>query len=233
MPSFISHTVMAKEVYNKIDKKKVDLDYMLTYSLGGDLCKYAKCRYDSHHIKKDEFIKNMIDYIKENKLTDNKKIMGVLYGHICHYIMDDTMHPLIKKIDKACIKNKRNHALIEEYADSFLTIKQMHLHTHKYLGNKVVNSRVDKDIAKMLNYVYMETYNTKGIAKYYRFNLWLYRRLSGLYRILGDKLIGRISGLKRFISKNNQILVKENDQLLNTYDKCVEKAISKINRLKI
>ena len=124
MPSFISHTIMAYDAYNKIDKEKVDLEYMLTYSLGGDLCKYAKCRYDSHHKYQDLFIDNMVKYIKENNLIGDKEIMGVLYGHVCHHIMDNTIHPLIKKIESMCNENKKNHTLIEEYYDKYLTKKR-------------------------------------------------------------------------------------------------------------
>ena len=120
MPGFVSHTVMAHDVYRKIDSSKVDINYMVTYSLGGDLCKYAKCRYDSHHTDMDKFIYTMADYIKDNKLENNKKVMGVLYGHICHYVMDSVIHPLVRKVDKSCVKNKNNHTLIEEYYDSYL-----------------------------------------------------------------------------------------------------------------
>ena len=73
MPGFVSHTVMANKVYNKIDKKNVNLEYMLTYSLGGDLTKYAKCRYDTHHKNQQLFIDNMIKYIKDNHLQNDKE----------------------------------------------------------------------------------------------------------------------------------------------------------------
>ena len=59
MPAYVSHTIMARDVYEKINRKDVSLDYMLTYSLGGDLSKHAKCRRDSHKIKRDEFIYNI------------------------------------------------------------------------------------------------------------------------------------------------------------------------------
>ena len=56
MPAYISHSIMAREVYDKIDNDNVSLDYMLTYSLGGDLARFSKCRRECHKIKTEEFI---------------------------------------------------------------------------------------------------------------------------------------------------------------------------------
>ena len=62
MPSYVSHTIMAKDVYKKINDKKVDYNYMVTFSLGGDLCKYSKCRYESHNIKQEDFLYSLCDF---------------------------------------------------------------------------------------------------------------------------------------------------------------------------
>ena len=156
MPGFISHTVMAKDVSKKMH---IDNDYMITYSLGGDLCKYAKCRYDSHHKDMDKFIYKMADYIKDNDLVNDKGAMGVLYGHICHYIMDDTLHPLIRKIAKSCVKNKHNHMLIEYYYDDYLVNVRCGLKKREYLNNtSFVKS--NKTIDQMIDDVYLEVYKS-------------------------------------------------------------------------
>ena len=230
MPSFISHTVMAYDVYNKIDKNNINLEYLLTYSLGGDLCKYAKCRYDSHHKYQDRFIDNMVRYIKENKLTTDKEIIGVLYGHICHHIMDNTIHPLIKRLESLCISNKHNHALIEEYYDRYLVKKRFKLDIKKYLKKRVVNAKVDKKIAKMLDYVYLETYSTNNVSRYYRLNLHLYRTLRNIYLIFNNNLIAKISGLTKFLNNNNIDLINENNKI--TYkDYHKKECIDSLNEL--
>lgn len=242
MPGFISHTVMARDVFKRIDNKNVSLEYFTTYSLGGDLCKYAKCRYDSHHRDQDKFIYVMADYIKDNKLTNNKEIMGVLYGHICHYVMDDIIHPLVRKIDKSCIKDKSNHTRIEEYYDKYLVNKIEKKNVKEYVKNRLLKGKVNKDIKKMLDYTYKEVYKTDKVSRYYKINLLLYRIINGLYRLFGDNLY-KISGMDKFINKNKDInivndkhLIKysdyrkkdSTDSLLEEYRLCIDRSIKYI-----
>ena len=208
MPGFISHTVMANEVYNKINKNMVNRDYMVTYSLGADLTKGSVCRWATHHVKQEEFIYNMADYIKENKLTDDKELMGVLYGHICHYVMDDEIHPLVRMMDHKCIKNKKNHMLIELYYDKYLVNNIVNTEIPIYV-NKLLKAKTNRKVKDMLDYVYNKTYNVRKITSYYKFNLWLYRRLSFIYRVINNSLIYRICGLNKFL-KNNENIKLEN-----------------------
>ena len=44
MPAYICHTLIAREVYKKIYNENISKEYLITYSLGGDLCKFSKCR---------------------------------------------------------------------------------------------------------------------------------------------------------------------------------------------
>ncbi len=205
MPGFISHTVMARDVYNRLNNKNVDLDYMTTYSLGGDLSKYAKCRYDSHHKDQDKFIYVMADYIKNNKLINDKEAMAVLYGHICHYVMDDIMHPLIRKVDKTCAKGKKNHTLIEEYYDSYLVKEVFKTNKKDYVKKRILSGKVNKKITRMLDVVYSSVYETKHVSEYYKFNLFLYRMLKNTYRFINIKLIEKVSGLTEFLTINKDV----------------------------
>ena len=136
MPSFVSHIELSKDVSDKLCFDNVLTRYASTYSLGGDLCRFSKCRRLSHRKKKEEFIFNMINYIKENKLTDNKEVMGILYGHISHYIMDDTMHPLVRLIDKESSPVRmKSHTLIEGMIDSYIVKYKYNKEIDEYLNN--------------------------------------------------------------------------------------------------
>ncbi|MBR4177881.1 MAG: hypothetical protein IKR57_00865 [Bacilli bacterium] len=205
MPAYVSHTIMAKDVYNKLNNKNVNLDYMLTFSLGGDLCKYAKCRYDSHHKLLNEFIYNMCDYMINNNLTSDGECLGVLYGHICHYVMDSEMHPLIRKIDSSCIKDKKNHTMIELYYDNYFSSKKYKVKLNKYDNKKIFKGKMNRKISKMINYVYLETYNTKNVAFYYIFNIWLYKKIKYLYKLFSFNFLKKISGINTFLNNNKQV----------------------------
>ena len=222
MPGFVSHMVMARDVYNKLDNKYVNLDYMIAYSLGGDLSKYSKCRYNSHHKDMDKFIYTMADYIKENNLINNEKIMGVLYGHICHYIMDDTIHPLVRSIDKSCIYGKNKHTLIELYYDNYLVNKRYHIKKKAYLKNTLMVCN-NKDVDMMIDYVYGKVYYTNKLAKYYHFNLFLYRRLKNIYQVFGD-MVDKVRGLNRFVNNNKDVINNNYESLTDLYDLSVELA---------
>ena len=246
MPGFVSHTVMAHDVYKTIDENKANLDYLVTYSLGGDLCKYARCRYDSHHKDMDKFIYAMADYIKENNLVNDKEIMGVLYGHICHFVMDSIIHPLVRKVDKTCIKNKHNHTLIEEYYDSYLVKERYKIEKKEYLTKRILKAKVNSKISKMLDYVYMKVYNTQKVSIYYKFNLLLYRLLSKIYMIFSKRFIEKIIGLNKFLynnkaidlfNDNNIIIYKDylgydcSDSLITLYEESIDAAHEYINNV--
>ena len=164
MPSYVSHTIMARDVYKKLKDDSVDLDYMLTYSLGGDLSKLAKCRYQSHRLDtREKFFDSLIKYVLDNKLEKDPKVKGVIYGHLCHYAFDDLAHPLIRKLCKVCEPHKNNHGFLEIYYDIYLVDKKYKLPLSKYDNKVLFKGKMTKDISNMIDYAYHETYNCKHL----------------------------------------------------------------------
>ena len=247
MPAYMSHMIMAREVYNKIDNKNVGLNYMLTFSLGGDLCRFSKCRRISHKIKMEEFIDNTWNYIKENDLSDDSRYMGFLYGHICHYYMDMVCHPLIRKIDKISVRTRmKSHTLIEGYIDSYLCKNKYDRDISKINTKKMFKGSVIK-LSKMIDYVYDKTYDIKYLSISYYFTKIMYSKVRLLFIIFGKKLLRKISGFDRYINVNKDIdFVNEekniyykdyrgnlvNDSFMELYDKSIVLAIERINQLK-
>ena len=247
MPAYMSHIIMARDVYDKIDNNNVSLDYMLTFSLGGDLCRFSKCRRLSHKIKMEEFIDNIWNYIKENDLSDDGRYMGFLYGHICHYYMDMVCHPLIRKIDKISIRTRmKSHTLIEGYINSYLVEYKYNRDIRDVNTNDMFKGSVTK-LSKMIDYVYDKTYGVKYLSISYYFSKIMYSKVKWLFIIFGKRLLRKISGFDKYISINKDIDIvnndksiyykdylgnRVNDSFIDLYNKSIELSIKRINRLK-
>ena len=245
MPSYVSHTIMARDVYQRINNNKANMEYMITFSLGGDLCKYSKCRKDSHRIYKDKFISNMYDYIKKNNLCDDKECMGVLYGHICHVVMDNIIHPLVREVVKSCKKNKRNHFMVELYYDHYLLKKIFNKTLNKYDNKQLFKGHMNKKICKMIDYSYEKTYGCKNISRYYKYNIGLYKKIKYLYYLINYKILKKIIGINKFLDDNKEVDLtnrnhnmsflldgkKSNLDLDSLYEKSIKEAIKYIKSI--
>lgn len=247
MPAYMSHVVMARDVYDKIDNNNVSLDYMLTYSLGGDLARFSKCRRRCHKEKMEEFIDNMWKYIKDNDLVNNKEYIGTLYGHICHYYMDSVCHPLIRKVDKISIDvGRKKHTLIEAYIDNYLVNNRYNRDISKFNTRFAFKGKIIK-VYKMIDYVYMKTYGVKSVSFSYFITKILYSNIRLLFRLFGKKLLIRLSCFDKYMDTNKEldILNKHkkieyinylgdrcNDSFMELYKESIELAICRINGLK-
>lgn len=246
MPAYVSHCLMANDVYNKIDNKYVNKDYMLTFSLGGDLARFSKCRRISHKEKTEEFIDNMWNYIKTRDLVLNKEYMGVLYGHICHYYMDIVCHPLIRKVDKLCVNvGIKNHTLIEGYIDSYLVNYNLDRDIDKFDTRGLFKGKVSK-IYEMIDDVYFNTYGVKYVSFSYFVTKFLYSKVRVLFVIFGKKFLKKIFKFNKFIDRNKNIDVvndsreifykdyfgnERNDSFIDLYNKSIELSIERITNL--
>ena len=247
MPAYVAHTLVARDVHKKLkNKQSVSLDYMLTHSLGGDLCEHAKCRYDSHHKNQKEFFENMCNYLKENNLKNDPELLGVLYGHICHYALDNTAHPLVRRVSGTCVRSKKNHGLIESHYDAYLIKKLYNTSVDKYDNKVLFKGKINKKVANMLDYAYEKTYNTKHVSRYYKLNIWLYKKIRLLYKIFGIPLLKKVSGFNKFMKTNKGIdLLNHNHNIKfkdingkecnkdfdKLYEDSVKKALKDINEI--
>ena len=231
MPSFVSHIELSKDVSDKLCFDNVLTRYTSTYSLGGDLCRFSKCRRLSHRKKKEEFIFNMINYIKENKLTDNKEVMGILYGHISHYIMDDTMHPLVRLIDKESSPVRmKSHTLIEGMIDSYIVKYKYNKEIDEYLNKGMFIVGINRDGYKMINKVYEKTYGVKNVAISYILSKFVYGKIYLLIRLIGKNNLKKITGYDKFIAKNKDV-IDRNNKIISLYEESVRLVVLEINRV--
>lgn len=247
MPAYVSHAIMAYDVYQKIDKQNVTLAYMETFSLGGDLARFSKCRRISHKEKMEEFIDNMWEYIKKNQLINNPLYMGVLYGHICHYYMDKVCHPLIRKVDKISTSvGVKSHTLLEGAIDAYLTYHKCKIDIEKFDTRKIFRGKVRK-VYKMIDYAYDKTYHTKHVSFSYGITKIMYSKIRWLFFLFGKKLLKKLSRFNQYLETNKdldivnskrEIYYKDymgnpcNDSFMDLYEKSITLAVERIHHLK-
>ena len=247
MPAYMSHIIMANDVYDNVGGDNVSIDYMLTFSLGGDLARFSKCRRLCHKEKMETFIDNMWKYIKDNNLVNDRDYVGCLYGHICHYYMDNVCHPLIRKIDKESINvGYKNHTLIESYIDNYLVRNKYNRDISKFNDRYAFRGRIRK-IYKMIDYVYMETYNVKYVSFSYFITKLLYSKIRLLLKIFNKRLLKKIFKYDKYIDVNNGLDILNvkkkieyndylgnicNDSFMELYNKSIDLSICRINDLK-
>jgi len=84
---------------------------------------YMQCFADAHEKNTDAFFLAMIDFIRENDLRENADAMAFLYGHIMHYALDTSTHPLIYYMSerhpaKFLVSALSAHMLFEAWVDT-------------------------------------------------------------------------------------------------------------------
>ncbi len=201
MAGTITHAYFVLDVYDKLDNKtKKNLykykENLKTYGQGHDLfffcTNFTKQKNIGNYFHKNEtknFFINMIKYIHNNKLQNNYEIMAYLYGYICHYSLDLTIHPYVtykcgifKKGNKETYKYNSKHSDMESYIDAYMINKKENIEPNKFKIHKFCfNTKVSHTLSTMIDYIYEETYNLKHISFYYKQGIF---NTKILYRLL-------------------------------------------------
>lgn len=217
MPAYLTHAIMANEFFKREKQLlKVDIDDkdLRTYSLGTDLAIYTKTSiFGTHNTKTKDFFLNMIRYIKTHKRVDDPQAMAFLYGHICHYFLDTTMHPFCYYLEVGTKKASiiSNHTLIEGFWST-------------YFMNYILKNAVDATffnqadltkVADILNGTYQITYKEKNILESAKRVIKTFTLLEKMKNLLNLELLKQISGFNLFLDKNNytrDILLNSNSE---------------------
>lgn len=231
MPSHITHILLADELYKTGKLNNLNRKYFLTFSLGADLTKYSKVRKLSHKINQKDLILNMISYIKKHNLNQDEILLATIYGHICHIVTDNIIHPLIYEESKHCEnKSLRNHTLLESHYDNYLLQEKFNIPVWEFNLTKYLSVDI-KQVGKMLDYAYYQTYGYKHISRYYQLNLFLYRQLDLIYKIFNINFLKRISKYHYFLQDNSRNI--DDKQFLTLYNKCLKETLKYFNKLNL
>lgn len=187
----MTHTYFAEDVYDKIDKNiknkiKNNVNDLKTFAQGPDPLFFydiigvkriiKKFGGYVHQNKTQDFYINLINYIKENNLEQDSSVLPFLYGFICHYVLDSTIHPFIayktgefKKKEKNTYKYNGLHHEMEYYIDIYLIYQKERIKPKNFkVYKKILNTKnLTPSLSKTIDFVFKQTYNKDNMSSIY------------------------------------------------------------------
>ena len=227
MPATAIHAYFAGDVYDilpEMIQAKLIFSRLKTFAQGSDPLLFfnifnwsrkAKVRClqkEFHTTKTQEYFINLLNYIKDNNLKDNKEVSSFLVGMICHYALDSTVHPYI--IYKTGIFNKKYrdtykynnvHAFMEVFLDNDMIKRRERNNPYKFnISNYCFDSRkFSKSLKKTIGYSFYRTYDVKDMDKIYYTSIKRMKKIIKIFR--QDK-----HGTKKFFYKCIDTIMPKN-----------------------
>ncbi len=219
MPAAYTHHVFAKDVFKVIDlsvREKIedsqDIFYMFTHSFDMLFFSRDKLGVIAHKHSSNLYFTNIIKYIRENNLQNNGEALAYLYGSICHYVLDSTVHPYIyyktgkyNRKKKKTYKYKGMHNYFEYMidADMYQERNRKSIKRAKLSKEIFPNVNMSIELKKMIDYVYMNTFcaiNASGAVNkgYQNYRFLMRHAMESHYGIkaLGYKIIDKTNLIK-------------------------------------
>ena len=183
MAGTITHAYFAMDVFNKLDldNKKILSKYqnkLRTFAQGHDIFSFTiGDSYLFHTKNTDKFFINMINYVKNNNLYQNGEILSFVYGYICHYVLDKSIHPYViytagayDKDNKKGTKQYRcKHAEMETFLDCYMVKTKEKKNEKKFKSQKycLEPNKFSKELKETIDFVFNKTYKLKKASKKY------------------------------------------------------------------
>ena len=225
MAGTITHAYFSLDVYDKLDKRtKLNLnnykENLKTYAQGHDIFfftfnvlnhKTKGIGKYMHKNKTRDFFVNMITYIKDNNLQNNYEIMSFLYGYICHYCLDLTVHPYVtyktgifKRKDKNTYKYNSKHSDLESYIDAYMIFNKEKVLPNKFKIQKFCfNTKVSKELSKLIDYTFKKTYGFNHMSICIKEGIFNMKILYGMLRYDPHKIKKHIyNGIDKILPKS-------------------------------
>lgn len=154
MPATITHAYFAQDVFEILPdnfKDKLDcsrlrmfgqsMDSLMFYNLFSVLPGKNIREFNAyfHRNKSQEYFINLINYIKDNNLSEDVDVNSYLVGMICHFVLDSTVHPYV--IYKTGIMDKKKpstykynnvHEFMEVFLDNDMVRRREKTNPYKF-----------------------------------------------------------------------------------------------------
>ena len=190
MPATITHAFFTKDVYDILPseiKRYLNIDRYKMFGQSMDPCYFynllsifpgRKIRLfaaDFHSYKSQEFFINVINYMKDNNINDTDTY-SFLFGLICHYVLDSTIHPYIIYKTGIMDKNKPStfkynnlHHFMEIFIDNDIIYRRLDINPYSFNISRYVfdHKKFSNDLNKTIDYAFFNTFNIKNMSKIY------------------------------------------------------------------
>ena len=193
MASSVTHDYFSVDVYDKLSnsiKEKIspsindykcfaqgpDPYFFYDFHLSKKSIEIFKIDAAMQHSLVNKHFISLINYINEKNYYSNSQVMAYLYGQICHFVLDSTVHPFIiyntgiyDEHNKATYKYNGLHEEMEYYIDIYLIWKRERIIPRKYkVYKKILNiSRFNIELIDLIDNVSKSIYNFDNVSKIY------------------------------------------------------------------
>lgn len=190
MPATVTHAFFATDVFDilpEIIKSKLNIDNCKVFAQSMDACKFYNVlsldpgedirQFSSyfHNNQSQEFFINLLTYIKDNSI-DTEDVYSFLFGFICHYVLDSTLHPFIiyktGEFDKKkpnTYKYNNGHHFMETFIDNDMIKRRFSINPYLFnITNFTFNiCRFSTELNKTIDYTFYNTFQIKDMSKIY------------------------------------------------------------------
>lgn len=228
--AYFCEDVLDKTNYNVKNKIKDSVNYFKVFGQGPDPYFF----YDFHLTKKSKdiykinrtmqhsnvnrhFIK-LINYINENCYYSNAEIMAYLYGQICHFVLDSTIHPYI--IYSTGMYDEKNantykynglHEEMEYYIDCYMIWKREKIlpKDYKIYKNLFDIDKFSEELKNTINAVICDVYDFKDAGNIYYKSIIDMKRFYYIFNYDKYGIKKSIYSIMDFICKDRCVKKKE------------------------
>ena len=181
MAATYTHHLFTKDVYQALDaemKLKIDLNIFNLFGKSFDALFFYKPKLGSYMHKNNAnlYFANIITYLRTYHETKNRELLSYLYGSICHYVLDSTVHPFIyyyggkyDKKNKKAHKYRGRHDYLECMIDAILYQERFNKPIYKaHVGKEVFPKiKFTINLKQIIDDVYKDTFEVSHGSKIY------------------------------------------------------------------
>ena len=206
MPATITHAYFAQDVYEVLPNElhiNLNLNKFRMFSQGTDPFMFynimninkgkdiRKLQYIFHTSKTKDYFINLINYIRDNYLYNDSDVKSFLFGFICHYVLDSTLHPFIiyktgffKKYDKETYKYNNLHTFMENFIDNDMVKRREKKNPYNFNFNEFCFdlNKFFTALNKSIDYSYYSTYDINNLSEKYFVSLKQMKLFLNLFR---------------------------------------------------